>query len=145
MIFSDIRKILVLGLGKSGCAAARLARAKNFEVTAVDSTILVTILSTNWHFNRSMRFKFPNFEFWTKASYISRWLLRAIFVGGAADHCEAVSFDLCLHYVQKAYWLLATKSYHFPGWWRHAEILNELHVVHCIWIEDQTWQKYLAP
>ncbi len=38
MFFSGIRKVLVLGLGKSGCAAALLARVRNFEVTAVDET-----------------------------------------------------------------------------------------------------------
>lgn len=36
MVFSDIRKILVLGLGRSGCAAARLARTKGFEIIALD-------------------------------------------------------------------------------------------------------------
>jgi len=36
MEFSGIKKILVLGLGKSGCDAVKLAREKNFEIIAID-------------------------------------------------------------------------------------------------------------
>lgn len=108
MNFSRIKKILVLGLGRSGCAAARLARVKGFEVIAIDEAESVSLLQQKCDLEKEGVIVYLGYknDFLPHSDIviISPGISEYSFLGKAALNSEATiisEIEFALHYISK--------------------------------------------